>query len=377
MELLRGYVENKVTDKRKSGGRFVIDTVRRHRGARVPRFRVTEAGQALRTETLEGEVELRNRAGRRIMKAGTGVSAPAGQPRRRPGCCRRPASTLPAGAHRPPAGQPRVPRRRRLPSATAASSPRGQLLGDRIRPVRRQPQARAPPSFPTAVQLHPRAGGRRQCGLEGFDAERSIVIDARPEPPLPQPAGGAASSPTTPPAFSWAIADATRYHFQLATDAGFQQRIAERTTWPKPGSTLPDGLAPALLLARRRHHRRRGPRPLLRPARFPGGRPRPPQAEPPRLGIRQSRTPLAGQRRRPPLPGPAEHRPGLRHARARPPDRRPGPVDGHARPGVHHVRIRSLEPGNPPGPWGKLQQTRSRGTTGKPSCSCCLHFFVL
>ena len=26
MELLRGYVENKVTDKRKSGGRFVIDT---------------------------------------------------------------------------------------------------------------------------------------------------------------------------------------------------------------------------------------------------------------------------------------------------------------------------------------------------------------
>lgn len=25
-------------------------------------------------------------------------------------------------------------------------------------------------------------------------------------------------------------------------------------------------------------------------------------------------------------------------------------------PGVHHVRIRSLEPGNPPGPWGKPQQ---------------------
>ena len=25
-------------------------------------------------------------------------------------------------------------------------------------------------------------------------------------------------------------------------------------------------------------------------------------------------------------------------------------------PGVHHVRIRSLEPGSPPGPWGKPQQ---------------------
>ena len=80
MELLRGYVENKVTDKRKSGGRFVIDTPSGVTAVRGTRFRVTEAGQVLRTETLEGEVELRNRAGRRIMKAGTGISAPAGQP---------------------------------------------------------------------------------------------------------------------------------------------------------------------------------------------------------------------------------------------------------------------------------------------------------
>ena len=79
MELLRGYVENKVTDKHKSGGRFVIDTPSGVTAVRGTRFRVTEAGQVLRTETLEGEVELRNRAGRSIMKAGTGVSAPAGQ----------------------------------------------------------------------------------------------------------------------------------------------------------------------------------------------------------------------------------------------------------------------------------------------------------
>jgi hypothetical protein len=25
-------------------------------------------------------------------------------------------------------------------------------------------------------------------------------------------------------------------------------------------------------------------------------------------------------------------------------------------PGVHHVRIRRLEPGSPPGPWGKPQE---------------------
>ena len=79
MELLRGYVENKVTDKRKSGGRFIIDTPSGVTAVRGTRFRVTEAGRVLRTETLEGEVELRNRAGRSIMKAGTGVSAPAGQ----------------------------------------------------------------------------------------------------------------------------------------------------------------------------------------------------------------------------------------------------------------------------------------------------------
>ncbi len=357
MELLRGYVENKVTDKRRSGGRFVIDTPSGVTAVRGTRFRVTEAGQVLRTETLEGEVELRNRAGRRIMKAGTGISAPAGQP---PGAAQAllPAPRLDALPER----IDRLPVSLELPAVAGAVRYRTQFAPDASFSViesdrlASQPQARAPAELPDGVHRI-RVRAVAENGLEGFDAERSIVIDARPEPPFPsQPAGGSVVTDDAP-SFRWAkVADATRYHFQLATDAGFQQRVAEQDGLAEAQFTLPDGLAPGAYFWRVAvTTAAEGRGPFSDPQGF--RRPPPgPQAEPPRLGV-------GGLELRWRASG-ADHRYQVQlstdPAFATPEHdlQTDGPalsMDAPA-PGVHHVRIRSLEPGNPPGPWGKPQQ---------------------
>ena len=357
MELLRGYVETKVTDKRKSGGRFIIDTPSGVTAVRGTRFRVTEAGRVLRTETLEGEVELRNRAGRSIMKAGTGVSAPAGQA---PGAAQAllPAprlDALPERIDRLPASLelPAVPGAVRYRSQFAPEAGFSVIESDQLAS---RPQARAPAELPDGVHRI-RVRAIADNGLEGFDAERTIVIDARPEPPFPsQPAGGSVVTDDTP-AFSWAkVADATQYHFQLATDAGFQQRVAEQDGLTEAGFTLADGLAPGAYFWRVAvTTAAEGRGPFSDPQAF--RRPPPgPQAEPPRLGIGslELRWRASG----------ADHRYQVQlstdPAFAAPEhdlqtDAPALSMEAPA-PGVHHVRIRSLEPGSPPGPWGKPQQ---------------------
>ena len=357
MELLRGYVENKVTDKRKSGGRFVIDTPSGVTAVRGTRFRVTEAGQVLRTETLEGEVELRNRAGRSIMKAGTGVSAPAGQA---PGAAQAllPAPRLDALPER----IDRLPVSLELPAVAGAVRYRSQFAPEagfsviESNQLADRPQARAPAELPDGVHRI-RVRAVADNGLEGFDAERTIVIDARPEPPFPsQPAQGSVVTDDTP-VFSWAkVADATQYHFQLATDAGFQQRIAERDGLTEAKVTLADGLAPGSYFWRVAvTTAAEGRGPFSDPQAF--RRPPPgPQAEPPRLGIGslELRWRASG----------ADHRyqvqlstdPAFAAPEHDLQTDAPALSMEPPAPGIHHVRIRSLEPGSPPGPWGKPQQ---------------------
>lgn len=357
MELLRGYVENKVTDKRKSGGRFVIDTPSGVTAVRGTRFRVTEADRVLRTETLEGEVELRNRVGRSIMKAGTGISAPAGQA---PGAAQAllPAPSLAALPER----IDRLPASLELPAVAGAVRYRTQIAPEagfsviESDQLASRPQARAPAELPDGVHRI-RVRAVADNGLEGFDAERTIVVDARPEPPFPsQPAGGSVVTEDAP-AFRWGkVDDATQYHFQLATDAGFQQRVAERDGLTEAGLTLPDGLAPGSYFWRVAvSTATEGRGPFSDPQGFQ--RPPPgPQAEPPRLGIGalELRWRASG----------ADHRyqvqlstdPAFASPEHDLQTDAPALSMAPPAPGVHHVRIRSLEPGSPPGPWGKPQQ---------------------
>lgn len=357
MELRSGHVENKVPDKRKSGGRFIIDTPSGVTAVRGTHFRVSEAGQVLRTETLAGEVELRNRAGRSVMKAGTGVSAPAGQP---PGAARPllPAPSLDGLPER----IDRLPVSLDLPAVAGAVRYRTQFAPEAGFSViesdlsAAQPQARAPAELPDGVHRI-RVRAVAADGLEGFDAERSILVDARPEPPFPSQPTPGSSVAEERPAFRWArIAEASRYHFQLASDAGFRQLIVERDDLTDNGVELADGLAPgsyfwrvAVTTAAEGRGPFSDPQDFRRPP--PG-----PQAEPPRLGVGtlELRWRASG----------ADHRyqvqlstdPSFASPEHDLQTDTPALSMTPPSPGVHHVRIRSLEPGNPPGPWGKPQQ---------------------
>ena len=357
MELRRGRVENKVTDKRRSGGRFIIDTPSGVTAVRGTHFRVSEADQVLRTETLEGEVELRNRAGRSVMKAGTGVSVSAGQP---PGTARTllPAPSLDGLPER----IDRLPASLDLPAVAGAVRYRTQFAPEAGFSVieadllASQPQARAPAELPDGVHRI-RVRALAADGLEGFDAERSIVVDARPEPPFPsQPAVGSAVVEDKP-AFRWArIAEATQYHFQLAADHGFGQRVVERNDLTDNGLELADGLAPGRYFWRVAvSTAAEGRGPFSDPQVF--HRPPPgPQAEPPRLGLGalelRWRASGAGHRYQVQL----STDPSFANPEHDLQTDAPALSMAPPAPGIHHVRIRSLEPGSSPGPWGKPQQ---------------------
>lgn len=357
MELRRGYVENKVTDKRKSGGRFVIDTPSGVTAVRGTHFRVSEADQVLRTETLEGEVELRNRAGRRIMKAGTGISAPAGQP---PGTATAllPAPSLEALPER----IDRLPVGLDLPAVAGAVRYRTQFAPEAGFSViesdllASRPQARVPAELPDGIHRI-RVRAVAADGLEGFDAERTLVVDARPEPPFPSQPTADSAVVEDRPAFRWArIAEATQYHFQLATDAAFRQLVVERDGLTDNGLELSDGLAPGSYFWRVAvSTAAEGRGPFSDPQGF--RRPPPgPQAEPPRLGLGalELRWRASGADHRYQVQVSAD--PSFASPEHDLQTDAPGLSIEPPAPGVHHVRIRSLEPGNPPGPWGKPQQ---------------------
>jgi hypothetical protein len=82
-------------------------------------------------------------------------------------------------------------------------------------------------------------------GLEGFAAEHRFKLDARPVAPttISPPVG--ANLAEERPSFAWSRnPEATRYHFQLATDATFTRLVHEDATLTVPNIAAPMDLAP-------------------------------------------------------------------------------------------------------------------------------------
>ncbi|CAM5378752.1 FecR domain-containing protein [Thauera mechernichensis] len=356
IELKRGQIESVVTPARKAGGRYTIETPAAVAAVRGTDFRVRTDGTAMLAETLEGEIALRNRRGETRLRAGTGTQATR--------------STAPAPAQRllsAPALDALPERIERVPfSIDIADVPGATGYRTQIAPsaaftvvasdrVSAAPAVRGEAHLPDGeYMMRVRAIDAR--GLEGIDAERSIIIDARPEPPFPsQPApDGFATEERI--GFTWGgIADALQYHFELAGDPGFEH-LLQREDLVEPHFVLAHALEAGdyfWRVAVTTASEGRGP--FSDPQRFrrpqPGPTPEAPEIDGEHLQLRW-RASDGAERYEVQVSsdasfGAPEYTLETERAELVMP-RPPG--------GTWHVRIRSQEAAAPMGPWGTPQQ---------------------
>jgi hypothetical protein len=355
IELHQGHIENTVNPVGRGGGRYIIHTPAAIAAVRGTDFRATVQGHGLRAETLEGEVTLQNRRGTTRLPAGTGSQAHAGQ------APEASARLLPApDLHSLPEVIDRLPFRIPIDPIPGAVRYRTQLAADSgftaLESDRSTPESAVLGRGALAdgtYRLRARAIDGR--GLEGLDGERTVVIDARPEPPYPSAPGRFATEERV--RFEWAHStEATSYHFQLAADANFERILMTRDDLRAPQLTLEDELPSGEYwwrVALSTAAEGRGPFSDIQQFRRP---PQGPSAEPPEvegdvLKLRWRATDGA-ERYEVQLARNADFTApeyGLETNAAelgipKPPG------------GTWHIRIRSQETGSPPGPWSKPQQ---------------------
>ena len=357
IELRKGHIENTVRSVGRGGGRYIIHTPAAIAAVRGTEFRATVDGDALRTETLEGEVALQNQRGTTRLEAGTGSNATRGK-------APEPSSRLlPAPAlARLPEIIDRVPFRVAIDPVPGAVRYRTQITVDDSFTALESDRSGVEPA---ALGKDGLADGRYRLrvrgidarGLEGVDGERTIIIDARPEPPFPSVPGAGGFATEERVRFAWAHSpEATGYHFQLAADPDFERVLVSHEGLEDAQLTLEDELPSGdywWRVALSTAAEGRGPYSDSQRFRRP---PTGPSAEPPEvdgdtLQLRWRATDGA-ERYTVQLarnadfatPDYAFETTAAELSAPRPPG------------GIWHIRIRSQEAGSPPGPWSKPQQ---------------------
>jgi hypothetical protein len=245
LELLQGSLENQVTPMGTSGGRFEIRTPGAIAAVRGTQFRVHAQQNSLRTEVIEGAVKVSNAAGQVTASAAQGSVAQAGQA---PG---QPTALLPApNVGSLPERIERLPIDWPLPAIAGASSYRTQLApgnqflvaaSDETSPA---PRIRARDVEDGNYVLRVRAIDAQ--GLEGLSTERSLVVHARPEPPLLiEPAADGATTAARPN-FRWTQADPSwRYRLQIMAE-GNPAPLAEQELANTASATAEQDLQPGV-----------------------------------------------------------------------------------------------------------------------------------
>ncbi len=222
--------------------------------------------------------------------------------------------------------------------------------------VSTEPQARAAADLPDGIhRIRVRAIDAQ--GLEGHDGEREIVVAARPEPPFPSLPEPDAFVIDEQPQFRWSrSSDSTAtYRFQLAGDETFRALLLDVAGLENPVLTFADPLPPGQYFWRvALRTQSEGQGPFSDAQRFrrppPGPLPEPPQVAGDKLTLRWRA-------------GGAEERYQIQISSdpnfARPDIDRESVVASLVvdRPpaGTYHIRVRTQQPGDPPGPWGKAQ----------------------
>jgi len=244
IELLRGGLENVVPRRPAGGTRFEIETPSAVAAVRGTEFRVSATADAARAEVLEGAVAFTAKRGGVTLPAGTGSVAAAGQASQ-PAVPLLPAPDLadvPARIRRLPISIPLQP----LPGAVRYQSqllPAGSaLIASDERSTTPHARARDLPDGDYLLRVR----GVDANGLEGFQAERPLTIDARPEPPvLSAPASEAVVAPASL-AFRWTDAGVAEYRLQISDSAQFASTVVDRVVAGTSTDVDASGLSPGL-----------------------------------------------------------------------------------------------------------------------------------
>ncbi len=210
---MRGGLENMVTPRPRNDNRFEIRTPAAIAAVRGTRFRVNSEPRTTWTEVLEGAVDVGNNSGDVLAQAGFGTVARAGQPpdAPRPLLAAPDLSALPARLERLPIDWPLTP----VPGAVAY---RTQLAPDGAfdtvvsDELTKPPRARVLDIADQRYEM--RVTAIDADGLEGFPAQRSVLVYARPFAPslISPPPGG--ETTLSRPVFSWTQVDPA-WHYKL------------------------------------------------------------------------------------------------------------------------------------------------------------------
>lgn len=215
--LLYGSLENQVTPVLDSGGRFEIRTPAAVAAVRGTQFRVQARGAELRTEVLEGVVNVDTGVGQLNANAGQGLVSQSG----------RPPDGLPTALLEAPSLDGLPERIERLPidlplaTVAGAAAYRTQLAPDADFSVLTSDESSASARIRARdvddgrYVVRVRAVDAR--GLEGFSAQRTLVVHARPAAPLMIEPVPLAATDNSRPVFRWALGAAGwRYRLQIS-----------------------------------------------------------------------------------------------------------------------------------------------------------------
>ncbi len=244
LELLRGALESTVTPVSAPAGRFEIRSPAAIAAVRGTQFRVSATATQTRTEVLDGAVLVSTTAGQSATNAGSGTLAELGQA---PGAPQPliPApnlSGLPERFERFPIDWP-------LPTVAGASAYRtlvasddrfAEVVSDEISAA---PRARALDIADGSYVL--RVRGIDAKGIEGLSAQSTLVVHARPEPPLLIEPAPDAVTLSTRSVFRWTRANAAMdYRLEiLPNDANTTVAPLEATIAAVQGAVFETELA--------------------------------------------------------------------------------------------------------------------------------------
>lgn len=234
LSLLRGSVENQVTPRGESGGRFEIHTPAAIAAVRGTQYRVSMDGQTMRTEVVTGSVHVANPGGQVTAQAAQGTLAQNGRSPIAP-IALLPAprlDDLPQTIERLPIAWPitALSGASRYRSQLAATSEFSAMLSDEVTDTAR---IRVRDIDDGTYVL--RVRGIDAQGLEGLSAERALVIHTQPEPPLLIDPAPEAVTTAARPSLRWTQGDARlQYRVQLSSHgkAVDEQVVASASAQP-------------------------------------------------------------------------------------------------------------------------------------------------
>ena len=247
MRLQSGRVQGQVQPDRGAATRFQIRTPAAQTAVRGTDYRVSydTAEDAMRVEVLSGQVDVKGRNVTRRVQANFGAAVQAGQAPTRPRPLLPPPalSTLPDVLDRLPLALDwsDVPQAAGYRVQISSNTDFKTLLVDESTQTS-QLRVRDLPDGQYVLRLR----GIDALGLEGRDAERALVINARPEPPFLVGPNADSTVRIAVPEMQWTEAEnAVGYHLQVAHDADFARIVFDDANYRsdrwQPQAVLPEG----------------------------------------------------------------------------------------------------------------------------------------